>query len=253
MLRVMTYNIREGARGHEDEVRAVIGAGGADLVLLQELLDPWNAARLARPLGLAHYFVPSNARQRNLALLSRLPIESVEAFHPFPLVRGALLATAILPDDSRLTIVNLHLGLLHEGWRVAEIAVILRRIARYRAEHPTPLALVGGDLNSVAPGERVASRHQSPLLRAILALQFAPWPRVVVPALRRAGYVDAWQRLYPGAPGRTMPTPTPALRLDYLFLSPELATRLVDVAVVTSPPADRASDHFPLVAGFDLV
>lgn len=252
VLRVMSYNVREGARDHEDEVRAVIGAGAADLVLLQEVLDPQNAARIGRSLGLQHYFVPCNARQRNLALLSRLRVTSVEGFHPFPLFRGVLLATVVLPDDSRLTVVNVHLGLLHEGWRRLEIARMLRRIARYRLSHPTSMALIGGDFNSVAPGERVMARRLSPLFRAIIALQFARWPRVVIPAIRRAGYVDAWRRLHPTDPGYTMPTPSPALRLDYFFLSPPLAARLVDVTVVTTPPADRASDHYPLVATFDL-
>ena len=38
------------------------------------------------------------------------------------------------------------------------------------------------------------------------------------------------------------------MRIDYILLSQDLASRLVRCEVVREPPAPNASDHFPIVA-----
>jgi endonuclease/exonuclease/phosphatase family metal-dependent hydrolase len=40
-------------------------------------------------------------------------------------------------------------------------------------------------------------------------------------------------------------------RLDYIFADAVMAQRLQYCEVVTTSPAERASDHFPLVADFN--
>jgi endonuclease/exonuclease/phosphatase family metal-dependent hydrolase len=80
--------------------------------------------------------------------------------------------------------------------------------------------------------------------------------RWTVERMLAAGYVDAYRRIHPRAYGYTCATWLPAARIDYIFLSPELAPALRHAEVIGSraaPDAEAhtASDHFPLLA--DLV
>lgn len=242
----MSYNIFEGAVGREEALLAVIRSVGPDLLFLQEVLDRASAAHLADALAMELCFAESNARTRNVALLSRLPLRHGESFHPFPLLRTLLLATVELPDGTPLHCFGVHLGLIHDLWRSYELAVILRRIRAYERAYPSPHALLAGDFNAVQPGERVALAGTSPLLRLVLALQFGVAPRLALRLVRRAGWVDCFRRCHPDNPGLTVPTPRPAVRLDYLFASPALAPHVTRCDVVRHPRTAEASDHFPV-------
>jgi endonuclease/exonuclease/phosphatase family metal-dependent hydrolase len=67
-----------------------------------------------------------------------------------------------------------------------------------------------------------------------------------------AGYTDTFRALHPGDPGLTLPTSSPQVRLDYVFVpSPDLG-RLARCEVIRTPPAPEASDHFPLLAELNL-
>lgn len=81
-------------------------------------------------------------------------------------------------------------------------------------------------------------------------------PRLAVPELLRAGYVDALRAALgdPAAVPPTCPLPTPAGRIDYIWMDPvAAATRLIDCVVVADAPGCpvlTASDHAPVVARF---
>lgn len=252
MIRVMTYNILEGAAGREAAMLAVIERAQPDLLLLQEVVAWEDARRWADGLGLSLCFAPSNAPRRNVALLSRYPITVSASFHPFPLLRTLLLATVQLPGEQRLNIFGVHLGLIHDLWRAYEVRVILARIAAFQQAHPTPLALLAGDFNSVAKGDRVTVRGVSWLYGLVLALQFAPIPRVALAQVKRAGFTDCFRACQPRADGFTVPAHAPTVRLDYCFASPVLARNLCACAPLTAAPAPHASDHLPLVTDFEL-
>jgi endonuclease/exonuclease/phosphatase family metal-dependent hydrolase len=71
--------------------------------------------------------------------------------------------------------------------------------------------------------------------------------------LLQAGYQDSFRTLHPEKPGFTFPAACPACRLDYIFVSPELAKRLTASAVITGLPdicGAEASDHLPVYADF---
>jgi endonuclease/exonuclease/phosphatase family metal-dependent hydrolase len=111
-------------------------------------------------------------------------------------------------------------------------------------------------LDSVVPRQL---RFVYPLLRAIpnnnalsfLLDTFHPLyaPRGGIGLLTKAGYVDSFRRLHPREPGWTWPSALPAGRIDYVFASPELASRLCTCEVLAASgelPADQASDHLPV-------
>lgn len=71
--------------------------------------------------------------------------------------------------------------------------------------------------------------------------------------LLQAGYKDSFRYMHPEKPGFTFPAACPACRIDYIFVSPELAKRLTASAVITSVPdmsGDEASDHLPVYVDF---
>jgi exonuclease III len=80
-------------------------------------------------------------------------------------------------------------------------------------------------------------------------------PRTVITRMREAGYADCYALLHPDPRERafTCPMPTPAGRIDYIFASPALASRLDSCEVVADAPGcpvRLASDHAPVVAAF---
>lgn len=250
-VRVVTYNLREGTRGQEAALLRLLRGLNADVLVMQEVLDLAQAERLGAALEMRPVFAPSNARTRNLALLSRLPVTAAADYHPFPLLRTLLLARLTLPDGRPLDLFAIHLGLIHDLWRTVELHVILRRIARWRADNGPAPAIVAGDLNSVAAGERMATGHLPYWLRTIMALQFGPPFRMAPRLLGRAGFVDGFRTLHPGVDGFTFPAPRPGARLDHLFVTTDMRAALRRCEVVTTPPTGTLSDHYPLLAEVD--
>jgi endonuclease/exonuclease/phosphatase family metal-dependent hydrolase len=116
------------------------------------------------------------------------------------------------------------------------------------------------NLNFVVPPRL---RIFNPLLRVIprsrlLCALFdvaASWyaPRGSIALLLKAGYLDCFRRMNPGAWGFTCPAGVPAGRIDFIFASPELAARLAGSNVITTGEGlagEQASDHFPVCAEF---
>jgi endonuclease/exonuclease/phosphatase family metal-dependent hydrolase len=82
-------------------------------------------------------------------------------------------------------------------------------------------------------------------------------PRAVINRMRETGYTDCYSVSHPDPRTRafTCPLPTPAGRIDYIFASPALASRLVACEVLVDAPdcpVLGASDHAPMVAEFRL-
>ena len=81
-------------------------------------------------------------------------------------------------------------------------------------------------------------------------------PHGSIRLLRNAGYVDSFRRMNPSDRGFTCPAAAPAGRIDYIFVSPELAERIEGCRVISGSDdvlAKEASDHLPVVADFGEV
>ncbi len=82
-------------------------------------------------------------------------------------------------------------------------------------------------------------------------------PRAALQSMLEAGYVDCLRALHPRSDGFTCPTYQPAVRIDYVLATRELARALRRCQVVSGSGelgrlARRASDHFPVLAEFSL-
>jgi endonuclease/exonuclease/phosphatase family metal-dependent hydrolase len=122
------------------------------------------------------------------------------------------------------------------------------------------LALLLGDLNTLDPWTDHAAavaRLSPPYRRRHLRARSATVDSRAVARLDRAGLVDLFRRAGRGEP-QTAPTTRgggaefSGMRLDYVFGTPAVAARTRWCEVLRGGAAERASDHYPVLAELDL-
>lgn len=159
---VMTYNILAGGGRRLEYIAQVIRDTGADLIGMQEVLRPDWLALTAESLGM-HLAIGKSPDRWHVALLSRWPILEART-HVGPRIRRALLEAVVeVPGGGplRLFVTHLHAGFAHfragERGRLREVRFVIEHMREARLRGEPHLFL--GDLNSLAPGERLeASR-----------------------------------------------------------------------------------------------
>lgn len=249
----MTYNILDGGLGRESHIADVLQSVQPDVVVLQELFQPDLASSLASKFGMKYFFAAGNSI-RHMALLSRLPITACRSYHPFPPIHRTLLEAEIefMPGQS-VYVFGVHLmahySLLLEAWRWWEIKVILQYI---ESKNANPCVMVG-DFNTIAPQDQVVTRTMPLSLRLMLGLQGGHVFRFTIRQVLSAGWADCFRYLHPAEHGFTLPPPLPNARLDYIFANGAITPHLRRCFVVYEPSAvQQASDHYPVVAEFEL-
>jgi len=241
-LRLLSYNIRRGGAGREDALLAVIRPCLPDIVVLQEATVPAVIERLARESGLEHW---GAMPKYSLGFMSRLPIAHFEWHRP-RLSRHAFLE--VVPRGMPFRVFGVHLSAVFAAWterrRMFELRALLRSIAR----HQDGVHALVGDFNTVTPGELLDFRALPQKVRATVWLSGGRIRWRTIQIVRDAGYADAFRALHPQDPGLTLPTASPQVRLDYLFVPSAHLSRVLSCQVVRSEAAQQASDHFPLLS-----
>ncbi|MFQ5527352.1 MAG: endonuclease/exonuclease/phosphatase family protein [Thermoanaerobaculia bacterium] len=255
-----------------------------DVLMAQEVHPlPWRARELARGLGhrpihqlvscgvrFLHVGVPWRIRS-GLAMTARteLELERVAA----PLLSGqfgfcsdwlglqleearrALLGRVRLEDGRRLLLVTAHLHSSTEGGetrgerRLREVEGLLAAIESARREDPTIAGVIlGGDFNALADSGPIQVLRRAGFVDTArrLGAEFAtydPWSNQLAAQMTRAGGGD---------PAHSAPR-----RIDFLFVSDELAETVRAVHIFGAGPAGEraaaaASDHFGVLLELDL-
>ncbi|OQA46399.1 MAG: Endonuclease/Exonuclease/phosphatase family protein [Chloroflexi bacterium ADurb.Bin325] len=279
-MKVLTYNIH-GWRTAEGApnvalVAEVIAASDADLVGLNEVFHPQPAsapalADLAARLGMSWAFGPTQPAQGRPdnppdhppygnALLSRWPILAYAAHHLAPMTsygkRGMLETRVVAPSGRPLTIYVTHLDHRVEALRLEQWAAALTWLLRDRARQH----LLLGDFNALAAVDYPSDAARGRLAAYQQAQNWPPSAFDLIDQIRKAGYVDAYDRFRPAEaapeaapPGATFPAAEPERRIDYIFASPAAAEHLIACRPFDHPTARSASDHLPVLAEFDAL
>jgi endonuclease/exonuclease/phosphatase family metal-dependent hydrolase len=195
-----------------------IEAADAKVVALQEVSRGWVVngstdmlAWLARRLGMVAAWGPAADPSFGNAVLSRRPIANAGYVAlprvGMPMRRGALWAAVDLGGGETLLVIATHLHHVEAHGHVRE----LQAFAVANLWHERPRAVVLGDFNATPEATEIE-------------------------VLRRAGLRDAFVLAGAGE-GFTYPATRPERRIDYIFVSPDLAVR--DFRVLPG----TASDH----------
>lgn len=239
-IRLMTYNIRwgKGADGRVDlaRVASVLREASPDIAVLNEVdvnrrrsgyID--QPAVLMRAAGYPYgAFVPSFRGPNALGgvseygnmIVSRFPIEGVSRVSlPGPRLSEprSLLVADVRVGPLLLTVMGTHLGLRREE-RLEQVA----RILEVAAARSGPMVLLG-DFNARPDGPEIA--------------------RLTGEGAREPLWFDA-HRVAGEGEGNTFPSSDPVARIDYVFVSRDLAPYVV----AGRPWPSVASDHLPVTA-----
>jgi exodeoxyribonuclease III len=253
-MRVLNYNLLAGEADDEARLRdatLLLRAAQPDLLVLNEctLLALDDCARL-RQLAAALDMQPQIALASSgfhVALLVR----DAAIEHVATLSEGfshVALAASVRVGSWQLRVVAAHLDPYSPSQRVREVELLC-------AKQPS---LLLGDLNALSKRdiaalqpEQWAPRYRTRHLDAAGAIDTC-----AIELLERYGLVDVHASLHL----QTMPTrpstryaraDRPALRLDYIFASSELARHARVCEPFDHAYAQTASDHLPLYADFD--
>jgi endonuclease/exonuclease/phosphatase family metal-dependent hydrolase len=246
IVKLLSYNIRFGGRGRERELAQVIRAVAPDLVVFQEATDPEVVGRLAAATDLPFW---AARNEHSIGYISRLETRHHEWHYPAG-AKHSFLEIVLAGSEAR--IFGLHLSSMFSKWgerrRVREIRSLLKSIER----HQEGFHVLVGDFNTLAAGEILDVKRMPAWIRGLVWLSGRDIQRETIQLMRESGYVDGYRQLHPDDKGYTFPVWDPHLRLDYVFLPNGFARRLVQCEVITEPPANKASDHFPLLAHLDF-
>jgi exodeoxyribonuclease-3 len=258
MLRFMTYNIQFG--GVDDDgtrvdgrlplIHEVVRQARPDVLAVQDAngFDERDFRRLfafERAVGMRSIFVQFSYGFHGLILL-RPEFAPVSMRNDYPLGNRLLMGLVLrTPGGAEMTVHNVHLDTNAPQQRVDGI---LRRLSE-------PTSLVMGDFNNLRPDDPGAEQVWQALLPAYRTrVSGGSGERAdgrVFQAVEQAGHVDLFRHLHPHDRGATL-RGAEGLRIDYVFATADLATRVTRCEVFDTAPAREASDHFPVVADFDL-
>ena len=250
-VRVLTYNIHRWAGRDQrldiERLASVIEAADADVVGLNEVLHPVTTAtqtyaplaELANQLGMWYAFGPSGWLDYGPgwqgpvgnAVLCRYPLRDVANTLlprlPSTKQRSLLSATVASGPLTGLAAFVTHLDHAFEGTRLFQIRGVLRRMVNLA--HGRPHFLMG-DFNT--PG--FVGRRTQQIVPPVLQM------------MRTAGYRDAFHAVGQGH-GRTFPSHSPMVRIDFQFVPERWAHGLRRAETVANDLTHHASDHRPLL------
>jgi exodeoxyribonuclease-3 len=251
-FRCLAYNIGGGCAERLEALHAVLAHARPDVAALTEANDPDVIQTLARRLGLSHSWERGSGTNC-VATLSRFPIIESQIHRTPPLTQAALEVTLQLPGQLPLTIYNVHfLPYLLLPFEIRRWQAVGKLLSVIRQRAPGPHLIVG-DLNAVAPGDRVLQHRNPPRMRRVMALQFNLIFHLALPRLLRAGYVDCFRNMNPAQDGFTWMPHNRTTRYDYILADLTLAPALRACRVVDDVEAvNAASDHLPVLAEFEL-
>lgn len=265
-LTVLTYNTLFAGRDGSDDRRHraqvdLINDLKPDVFLMQEARGfdanggAWRYAFEAQ-IGMRGFLAPAPRTGQHLAIFIRAPLRPVNFEADGTNFHHALATLTVALPDSDRQIVFISTHLCPNG------AEVRRREAAYLAVQAAPekFSLLAGDFNSASPHDPepegldlLPMHHRA----RYLADDLKGADRSVLARLEAAGWVDVGHRL--GASGiPTVPTAGftgtefATMRCDYVLASAALAACARHYEVIRTPATDAASDHYPVLARFEM-
>ncbi len=249
-MRIMTYNILDGAAGRREAVVDTIRRADPDVLIINEANgfeanDNQVLHEFSAQIQLPYYHLEKcgDGWIYHVAVFSRSPIVSVKAIHP--VARGIVCFT-LEHSNGPITVVGLHLSPFSEAKRVQELAPVLPIVRQ------SSRLVVMGDFNSL-PAQDQFTKQQLTSFSEGFQKKFALHGTAqydVYELLQSAGLIDV--AVTRDDLASTVPTSIgdvthPPVRLDRALVSVDLASGITGYEVIKNAATRDASDHFPVV------
>ena len=249
-ITVMTYNIHH-AQGTDgkldlDRIADIIDQADADIVTLNEVDNNFGprsnyndqAKILAESLNMHYVFGPAlksgSPQNPNLygnAILSRFPITH-SANHPLITDPGheprACIAATITIGGIEYTFIATHLDNVKTEMRVKQAQNIIAII-----ENIDTHVILAGDFNCPPPNTSDTEQSSQTSRPAAIILE----------------KLESSFAIAGTGPAETIGYTT---KIDYIFVSPDIADKVKNAAVIRTDQTAVASDHLPMIAEFKL-
>ncbi len=254
-MRLMTYNILDGAADTLQEIIEVVKKESPDYLTLNEANtfaanDNKVLKDFARETNFPYFDIAlSGEYDYHVAVLSKYPFKSVHKLQP--LARACLIALIDSPLGE-ISIASLHLTPYSEDLRHPEIDLILDFQQQY------PHKILMGDMNSLSKNDKYDEKIIADFNETQIK-KFTSNGKLRFDAIEKilsTGYQDSAVLLNKNNE-TTVPTPSnndsahAAMRLDYIFLSSSLSVQLSAYEVVKNERTNKASDHYPVIIDFN--
>jgi endonuclease/exonuclease/phosphatase family metal-dependent hydrolase len=246
-FRLLTYNLLNGGRGRETQLRDVIAAIRPDVAVLTEVGSAASFTTIADAVG-EHRLVGSNPFGRTrTAVVSRFPFVEMQRHGPWWAPRKYVDVVVRPYDGPALNVHGVHLLSQAiwpaELWRRRQVRAMLAHI-RERAWLPQ---IIAGDFNTIARNDPVLRSAAPWWVKVQWMSQGGVIFRLALKPLMQAGYIDTFRTRHPSDPGFTVTSTRPSGRLDYIFASSDLRDSVREAAVVATRSESRQpSDHLPV-------
>lgn len=265
-LTILTYNTLFAGRDGVDDRRAaaqiqLIASIKPDIFLMQEAkgFDAAGGAllyALEARIGMRGFLAVAPRTGQNVAIFIREPLRPISFEADGANFHHALATLKVkLPGMERpLTLISAHLCPNGPAIRRREAAHLAVQAA------PDTLALLTGDFNSASPHDpeptgfdALPAHHRT----RYLADDLKEADRSVLAHLEAAGWVDIGHALdkavTPTVPtARFEGTEFATMRCDYVLATQAMAAGARSYEVIRTPATDVASDHYPIVATFEV-
>lgn len=248
-MKILTYNIGNGARRTLKSLIAYVNLENPDILCIQEANEwqdgsPSYLRQFSDATGFKYWEFGKSKTGFNLIIFAKKPIISSQTYHSG--FWHSAVHAEIPYGDTSLHVWNVHLDPKAPQFRIKEIHKLLRL-----TKHQEKL-IVTGDLNSIKSSDPYAPN----LLEELLDIGITKFGRdklsfAEIETLTGSGLIDMMSNSFE----TTVPTPynkdanhAIGLRLDYILASSSVASNISDVTVVKNIMTDEISDHYPIRA-----
>jgi exodeoxyribonuclease III len=267
-LRLVSYNVWNGfgqkPEPRREQWRTWMAARQPDVVALQELnaFTPEQLEAEAKTWG-HHYSILLKVDGFPTALTSRTPITEVRR------IRDGMHHGLLHGKIRGIHFYVIHFHPSHHARRIEEARLLIDDVRSLPDQDPR-IVLVG-DFNGFSPDDQ-AHYQTDPKLVPFFAMLDQKYPESKnlnagrldyggIAEILNAGFVDLAVRFRPSTAPFVGTFPTELRhqedlgtdrRIDYIFVSPNLANSAQYATVIRDPLTARLSDHYPLVAELEV-
>lgn len=256
-MRIMTYNLLNGAEGQFDDVIKVINTQNPDFLTINEangfdLENNKSLVSLSRQTSLPFFYLAKcgDGDGYHIAILSKHELLNVEEIDSF--ARAAIVSQLSI-DGKMLTILSTHLSPYTEEKRMREADLIVRRLSK------ADDYILMGDLNSLSQYDNY-DNSMAGGFNDMQTRKFTSDNKLLFEVMRLfedSGLIDT-AVIKSSNNVSTAPTSLNEfqahsnMRLDYILVSPSLEDKVRSYSVIKNRLTSNASDHYPVVADLDI-